>query len=472
MKRIVCVSLLALVLIGASVSFATVTASSPLPGTFTTGTDTAGHTYGFEALSGPAKISGVTVAFAAGTTTAEIECDVAAPNPSHGQGNANNPYEWQSFWSLTNPTGSVTVPVSCSTQWVRVRVGNSPPPTAISVQGTLAGGGTATTVTPTNTAVSGTNTAVPATNTPVPGGTGGTGTPAANCHDLGDGAVDQNGVSVDVWAPGLRKACGFLGYENGDNPMPAGTLMPAPRPFRFDYTVDHNEPVDGFKVLYRKGSEAPAGYSGTNGCGDVRVILHQGGAVSGFTTEFHTYQYTEVKCDAQGKPHIIDIGGQIDTGVLYPRSKPDSGRPSGPNRLTADTISCDQKTTYICATVWYSFFNFQLPGATNAGFEHMGFLVENPITLVDPNNVSVYHPGPGNGTTTMLRDVQRYMPAHSASDWWVMWDLASQMNKVVPAGTPGAWQVHVDPFFSEYQAIEPSSGADHPHPVNGIVYPN
>jgi hypothetical protein len=317
-----------------------------------------------------------------------------------------------------------------------------------------------------------TPTSIPPTSTPSSTPTGGNGTPAANCHDLGDGAVDQNGVSVDVWAPGLRRACGFLGYENGDNPMPAGTLMPPPRPFRFDYTVDHNEAVFGFKVYYRRGSEAPAGFGGTNGCGDVRVILHQGGGVAGFTTQFHTYQYTEVKCDAAGTPHIIDIGGQIDTGTLYLRSLPDSGRPAGPNRLTADILSCNGVTTFICATVWYSFFNFQLPGATNTGWSHMGFLVENPITLADPNNLSANHPGPGNGTTTMLRDVQRYIPAHSASDWWCMWNLSHQMNEVVPAGTPGAWQMHVDPFFTEYQALEPSSGTDHPHQVSGIVYPN
>lgn len=315
-----------------------------------------------------------------------------------------------------------------------------------------------------------TPTSIPPTSTPSSTPTGGNGTPAADCHDLGDGAVDQNGISVDVWAPGLRKACGFLGYENGDNPMPAGTLMPPPRPFRFDSAVDHNEAVFGFKVFYRRGSEAPAGYGGTNGCGDVRVILHQGGGVSGFTTQFHTYQYTEVKCDATGKAHLVDVGGQIDTGCLDLRST--NTRCDGPDRLTADTLSCNGVTTFTCATVWYSFFNFQLPGATNTGWTHMGFLVENPITLADPSNLSAYHPGPGNGTTTMLRDMQRYLPAHTASDWWCMWDLSRQVNAVVPAGTAGAWPMHVDPYFTEYQALEPSSGTDHPHAVSGIVYPN
>lgn len=449
------------------------TAAAPLAGTYTTGTDTSGHHYGFFAISAPATVTGVAVTFVPGTTSASIQCDVPAPNPNHGAGDPNNPYEWQPIWGLTNPTGTVSVHATCTTQWVRVDVGSAAAPTAISGSGALVGVGAGTTTSQTRMKKSptGTPTNTP-TSTPTSTPTGGAGTSAANCHDLGDGAVDQNGVSVDVWAPGLRKACGFLGYENGDDPMPAGTLMPAPRPFRFDYAVDHNEAVFGFKVYYRRGSEAPAGFGGTNGCGDVRIILHQGGGVSGFTTQFHTYQYTEVKCDAAGKPHIIDVGGQVDTGTLYLRSLPDSGRPAGPSRLTADILSCNGMTTFICATVWYSFFNFQLPGATNTGWSHMGFLIENPITLADPNNLSAYHPGPGDGTTAMLRDVQRYMPTHNASDWWCMWNLSQQMNEVVPAGTPAAWQMHVDPFFSEYQVLEPSSGTDHSHPVNGIVYPN
>lgn len=451
----------ALLLIGTSVVINIVSAAG-LSATFTTGTDTAGHHYGFLAFPGVANVSNVTITFGARTTSAAIECDVPAPNPHHGLGNPNDPYEWQSVWGLANPMGTVSTNVTCATQWVRVDVGSAAVPTAMSASGALAGGGQATI------------TAIPATATTAPTSTptGGTGTPAAACHDLGDGAVDQHGVSVDLWAPGLRMACGFLGYENGDNPMPPGTLLPPPRPFRFDAAVDHNEAVFGFKVYYRTGAEAPAGFGGAGGCGDVRVILHQGGGVSGFTTRFHTYQYSEARCDAAGRVHIIDIGGQIDSGTLYLRSLPDSGRPAGANRLTADIRSCNGTTTFICATVWYAFFNFQLPGATNTGWSHMGFLVEDPITLADPSDLTAVHAGPGEGTTTMLRDVQRYLPAHATGDWWCLWDLASELNRVVPAGTAGAWPMHVDPFFSEYQVLEPSSGVDHRHPVPGIAYPN
>ncbi len=98
----------------------------PLAGTFTTGTDTSGHHYGFYSLAAPANITSVTTTFAAGTASAAIQCDVAAPNPRHGVGNANDPYEWQSVWGLSNPTGSVTVSASCTTQWVRVDVGSAP----------------------------------------------------------------------------------------------------------------------------------------------------------------------------------------------------------------------------------------------------------------------------------------------------------------------------------------------------------
>ena len=50
----------------------------------------------------------------------------------------------------------------------------------------------------------------------------------ASARILGSGAVDQNGVSVDVWAPGLRQACGQFGYENGNDPVPATTTASVP----------------------------------------------------------------------------------------------------------------------------------------------------------------------------------------------------------------------------------------------------
>ena len=291
------------------------------------------------------------------------------------------------------------------------------------------------------------------------------------CGDLGDGAVDQNGISVDVWAPGLRIACGFPGYENGDNPMPAGTHLPPPRPFRFTSGVVHNEAPFGFKVYYRPGSEAPAGFGGSNGCGDVRVIIHQGGSLHGFTTEFHTYQFAMDQCDAQGNHHIIDVGGRIDTGVLDQRQNPDSQR-AQVDRLTATTLSCDGQTSFICATVWYAAFNYALPGASNTGWSHMGFLVENPITLYDPANPMTLHlTGGGNdGTTTMLRDNQWYVPGHTASDWCASFD--GSLNTVVACGSPSSWSMHVDPYYNEIQVLEPSSGVDHFHPIAGIQYPN
>jgi hypothetical protein len=127
---------------------------------------------------------------------------------------------------------------------------------------------------------------------------------------------------------------------------------------------------------------------------------------------------------------------------------------------------------FICATVWYAFFNFQLPGAPYAGWSHMGFLVENPITLYDLNSPNTIYSGPGDGTTTMLRDNQYDMPDHNASDWWALFNPNTQMNEVVPAGTPGAWQMHVDTWFSNHQVLEPSYGTDHPHHIAGIVYPD
>ncbi len=281
---------LLLLLIAIAFPLGSSAAVSTLPGTLTSGTDTAGHHYGFDTLSSPAQVTNVTVSFAPGTTSAAIQCDVAAPNPNHGSGNPASPFAWQTVWSLTAPAGSVSVNATCTTQWVRVDVGSNPVPSAITVSGTpvtpnsqpathppgitppatTASGATATR---TATATVAPATAVATATMVMPTGTM---TPAQNtCGDAP--AVDQNGVSVDVWAPGLRIACGYNGYENGDNPMPPGTKMPAPRPFRFDSAIDHNEAVFGFKVFYRPGSEAPAGYGGANGCGDVRTILHQGG---------------------------------------------------------------------------------------------------------------------------------------------------------------------------------------------------
>ncbi len=188
--------------------------------------------------------------------------------------------------------------------------------------------------------------------------------------------------------------------------------------------------------------------------------------------EYHTFQYTEVRCDANGTPHIIDVGGQIDTGTLFARDRPDSERPDGPNRTTASTLSCNGSTTFICATVWYSFFNYALPGAGATGWSHAGLLVENPVALYNAADPMGYYKGTGDGTTTMLRDVQRYVPSHTSSDWCAMWNTSTHVNEVVACTTPGSWHQHVDMALNETQILEPASGTDHPHSVNGIVYPN
>jgi len=297
------------------------------------------------------------------------------------------------------------------------------------------------------------------------------------CGNLSEdpNAHDQNGVPLNVWAPGLRVGCGFAGFENGDDPMPAGTHLPQPRPFDFDRAVVANESAFGFKVYYRKGSEGPAGFQGTGGCGDVRVILHQGGSVHGFTTQYHTYQFATDVCDSAGNHHIIDVGGRIDTGCFQPR-KDDPQRCGPPDRVTADTLSCDGKTKFLCATVWYGRFQYQIQGGNYNAFSNMGFLVENPITLYDPNCPTCIHLANGDGTTTMLRDNQFAVPAsnHPAT-WWAKFNATTGINEIVPAGTAGAWQMYVDPWFGasgEFKQLEPAYGVDHPHPVAGVKYPN
>jgi hypothetical protein len=487
-------ALLALILVPDRTA-APVGAASPLTGTFATGTDTNGNRYAFLALSALASISQVTVTFAPATATAVVECDVAPPNPHAGIGDPRNPSEWTPAWAIAQPSGAVTVAPSCLTQWVRVSVGSGPAPLSLAVAGsslnalpisrTIANPSASIgTTAPPNVAPDHTHSTVPSSATqPLtapPARSGGTSiapplpTPSAptatpqpapmvmnTCGDLGDGAVDQHGTSVDVWAPGLRIACGFSGYENGDDPMPPGTPLPPPRPFRFDAAVDHNEPVFGFKVFYRQTSP--------DHCGDVRMILHQGGDTHGFMTQFHTFQFALAVCDSQGNKQIIDVGGQIDTGSLFPRHLPDSERPSGPNRTTADTLSCDGVTTFICATVWYSFFTFGIPDRQD-GWIHLGSLVENPITLMNATDPTKAVLTGNDGTTTHLRDLQYFVDSGSQATWWVLFDRASGVNKVVPPGTPGAWQNRVDPGIAV--SILEHDGVIHAHPVPGIRYPN
>jgi hypothetical protein len=472
MKRTLLFSLTALLLLAMVVGLrpTSSSASSTTTGTLTgwAGNAMLGASYTMLNLDNATAITKLTIAFTGIGHMATAYCGVAAPS-THFPPTAQDAFSWIPKWGfdMTHAQGTTTVNLSCTTTALLVAVMGAPPP-AISTPGAA----TNTVTASTNTTVASTATNRPSTATSGPGATSTAGDAGNTCGNVGDGSVDQNRVSVDLWAPGLRIACGFAGYENGDNPMPAGTHLPAPRPFRFDSAVVAHEAVFGFKVYYRKGSEAPPGYQGTGGCGDVRVILHQGGSVAGMTTQFHTFQFALDQCDSAGNHHIIDVGGRIDTGPLFLRSLPDSQRPANANKTTADTLSCDGKTTFICATVWYSFFNYALPGANNTGWSHMGFLVENPITLYDDANPLNVHLTGNDGTTTMLRDNQWYVPAHSASDWWVLFNTVSQVNEVVSSGTAGAWQNHVDVWFNNVQTLEPSYGVDHAHPIRAIVYPN
>jgi len=467
----------------------------------------------------------LTVQFSGIGSMADAYCGVTSG--VHYPPTAQDQYAWAPKWGwdMTHAQGTTTVTLGCTTKAILVAVmgAGSPtlsvpgvatstpvaatatvavstattvPPTATTIPSTATSApstattvvstattvpstatattaaSTATTIPPTATTVASTATTPPTTAT----ATGPTATPTAGdggstCGNLGDGNVDQNGISVDVWAPGKRTSCAGQGYENGDNPMPVGTHLPAPRPFRFDSAVVMHESPFGFKVFYRPGSEAPAGYGGTGGCGDVRVIMHQGGSVTGMNTQFHTYQVAIDKCDAAGNHHILDVAGRINTGCLDLRSN-DPVRCDGPDRLTADTVSCNGTTTFICATVWYSFGDYTLPGGNGGGWNHYGFLIENPITLYDVANPTNIHLTGNDGSTTMLRDFQFWVPSHTAADWYVLFNTVTQQNEVVSAGTAGAWQNHVDLWYSDVQVLEPASGTDHHHDYPGIVFPN
>jgi hypothetical protein len=209
----------------------------------------------------------------------------------------------------------------------------------------------------------------------------GDGTPASLCTGYGDGAIDQNGQSVDVWMPGLRKACGYLGYENGDNPMPPGTPFPPPRPFRI---IEHGEPVFGFKVFYLGADTATK-------CDDLRIIFHQGDAPGGHTVRYHSMQYAVAHCDANGNylgytdvAAYGDTGGVEDVNPLLPGG--DDGQ--RPMKLIPTIADAQQRLVF---EVWYvDFFIFDprlsTPGTpTNRAF---------PIVTVRPgfdvHNTSTY----------------------------------------------------------------------------------
>jgi len=322
-----------------------------------------------------------------------------------------------------------------------------------------------------------TTTRPPATSTPLPSPTAtltpsptvvasstpsGTATPKPPpvCTDLGDGAVDQHGVSVDVWAPGVRVACGYAGYENGDNPMPPGTPFDAPRPFRFDSAYDHNEAVFGFKVFYYKGA--------ANHCGDIREILHQGGGTAGFDTEFHTYQFAYAQCDneAASTMRIVDIGGQADLGCLIARAQfnqtgeacpPGSTSAGGQGeRITADSNVCTPSNTdgANCITSWYPTLTTDSPNGGTFGVETT-LVVYDPITLLDRANHSnriltnsalgrTDQNGVVRGLSLMLLfNLQSTVSARFS----VVWDGNQHKQVVVAAGTPGSWPMRVDGGF-------------------------
>jgi hypothetical protein len=300
-----------------------------------------------------------------------------------------------------------------------------------------------------------------------------TATSTATTHNTcgDDPAVDQNGVSVDVWAPGLRIACGFPGYENGDNPNPPGSPLPAPRPFRFDKNVDHNEGVFGFKVFYRASGDP-------RGCGDVRVILHQGDAVEGRFVRFHTFQYAMAICDSAGNMRIIDVGGQTDSGGVEDQLADDGNRPM---KLMGTPDDFTQRGYLF--DIYYNFFDFEEPGAPyaahiNQGFANDGSGVSTFWDAADPHHLQfVCHYINGHddyscghdGSQHALRDLQYEILQPSQTTWCASFDMTRAVNTVVSCGTPGSWQQRVDvgvgPVFEH-------EGVVHDNRVPGLQYPD
>jgi hypothetical protein len=411
-------------------------------------------------------IASVTVTWATGTTKGTIYCGVISGE--HYPPQASDRFAWVPKWGATNTTGVKSYAVVCDTSAIFVVTGAQPAPTDLAVNFP----------TPTSTAAP-TATGIPPTNTPVPtattpptatGTTVSTPTTHNTCGDLGDGAVDQHGVSVDVWAPGLRIACGFPGYENGDDPMPPGTPLPPPRPFRFDYAVDHNEPVFGFKVFYRHSGDP-------RGCGDVRAILHQGDAVEGRFVRFHTFQFATAFCDNTGI-HIIDVAGQTDSGGVEDQLNDNGVRPmklmGTPDDFTQRGFLFD---------IYYNYFNFDIPGGPGyPSFVHQGFANDSDgiSTFWDPNDshhlqfVCHYINGRDDyscghdGSVHALRDLQYGIDAPSQTTWWAFFDPVRGVNTVVPAGTPGAWQMRVDKPITIFE----NGGVSHNNHVPGLQYPN
>jgi hypothetical protein len=209
----------------------------------------------------------------------------------------------------------------------------------------------------------------------------GGGTPAGQCTGFGDGAVDQNGQSVDVWLPGIRSACGFPGYENGDNPMPAGTKFPPPRPFR---SIQATEPVFGFKVFYLGADTATP-------CDDVRIIFHQGNGPSGRHVQFHSMQYAIVHCDANGNYlGYTDVAGFGDTGGTQDvnPAMPNGDTGQRPMKLVPTLPDIQQHEVF---EVWYvNFFVYDPRLSTPSQPTNKGFPIVTVRPGFDIHNVATY----------------------------------------------------------------------------------
>lgn len=209
----------------------------------------------------------------------------------------------------------------------------------------------------------------PAPAPPGRGGPGG-GTPTSQCTGYGDGAVDQNSQSVDIWRAGLRTACGYS-YENGDNPMPSGTPFPQPRPFRL---IEPTEPIFGFKVFYLGADTATK-------CDDMRIIFHQGNGVGGHKVQYHSMQYAIAHCDANGNYlGYTDVAAYADTGGLEDVDPAMPGGDDGkrPMKLIPTRQGVQQ---YGVFEVWYvDFFIYDPRLSTPAQPTNKGF----PIVTVRP----------------------------------------------------------------------------------------
>lgn len=466
-------------MLGFAASFATNVAALTLSGATTTGVNSNDS---YRRLSFASTVSVTDVAFTMSANTDYVALFYTTTNPaptanteSAGWTLLDTRDRIQNGVSMPSATFSFPATTTVALLLLGRRNDNTPPgiPTAMTANGTVVSSGN-------------------------------NGTPAANCHNLGDGAVDQNGVSVDVWAAGLRKACGFMGYESGDNPMPAGTLLPAPRPFRFDYTYDPNEAVNGFKVFYHKGISG-------NGCGDVRQILHMGMSTARYDVRFHTMQIAAVQCTNNDRTtaRIIDVAGQADSGCLLtkkmhtqnifcsgnPMERLETAQVDCANGANGNTLDANHEYTNggVCWPVWYATVHFDKPSGGSGEFEG-SVIVRDPQNWLDAPtqnfdaNGNVQHtntliPAGGEGSARGMNVAYADSFAGSATATWCAgFDASRATNTIVPCSTTGAWTQRVDSAVTMDVSgltgdfIGGAGGTDqHPRTVlfgTGIVYAN